>query len=95
MAGAIIISQKIREKLLDKHQVTEAEVAECLANRCGRAILDTREEHQSDPPTVWIIAETNKGRLLKVAFINKDGNNFIRSAFEPNKAEIAYYDARK
>jgi uncharacterized DUF497 family protein len=93
MPGSIIISQKIRDKLLQKHDVAETEVKECFANRCGASLIDSREEHASDPPTQWLIAETNKGRLLKVVFICRDGNIFLRSAFEPNQREIDIYEA--
>lgn len=91
---AIIISQQIREKLAIKHNVTAEEVSQCFANREGNFLIDTREIHASNPPTHWFISETDYGRKLKIAFIPKDGNIYIRSAFAPNEAELSIY-ARK
>ena len=70
---AIKISHKIREKLEEKHNVCEDEVVQCFANRDGHYLRDEREEHKSDPPTQWFIAETDYGRKLKVVFVMKDG----------------------
>ncbi|MBZ0096340.1 MAG: hypothetical protein K8H75_13340 [Sulfuricella sp.] len=88
---AIIISQKIREKLASKHNVTEEEVAQCFANRTGEYLLDSREDHASDPPTLWFISETNYARKLKVVFIFRDGNICLRTAFMPNEVELSIY----
>lgn len=41
---AIIISQKIRQKLEDEnHQVPEQDIAQCFANRGRGFVLDDRE----------------------------------------------------
>ena len=88
---ALVISQKISEKLATKHNVSPDEVAQCFANREGQFLLDPREEHRSDPPTLWFIAETNFGRKLKVVFIHKEGNNYLRSAFPPDENELRIY----
>lgn len=69
---SLIISPRVREKLSLKHRVTEDEIVQCFANRDGRMLRDTREEHATDPPTLWFIAETDFGRLLKVIFIQCD-----------------------
>lgn len=87
----IIISQKIRDKLKSKHSVSEEDVAQCFANRTGTYLLDPREEHASDPPTQWFISETDFGRKLKVVFILKSGNIYLRTAFKPNEKEISIY----
>jgi hypothetical protein len=52
--------------------------------------LDTREQHQSDPPTRWFISETDYGRKLKIVFINTDLGIVIRTAYDPNSEETAY-----
>lgn len=88
---SIVISRSIRDKLASKHNVKPEEVEQCFANRIGEYILDVREEHASDPPTYWFIAETNYGRKLKIAFIAEHGNVYIRSAFEPSQATIQNY----
>lgn len=87
----IVISQKIIEKLKTKHNVNEEGIHECFANRIGGYLLDTREEHDSDPPTQWFISETNYGKVLKVVFIRRDEDIYIRTAYEPNEKEISIY----
>ena len=87
----IVISPQIRDKLLVKHKVTPEEVEECFANRIGRCILDSREEHKVDHPTLWFIAETYMGRKLKVVFVPGSGNNYVRTAYEPSAPTTANY----
>jgi len=89
---SIIISKRTKTKLLEKHNVTEKEVTECFYNRDRTALKDPREEHQTDPPTLWIIAETNHCRSLKLIFMVSEGNVILKSAFEPNQNEIDMYD---
>lgn len=88
---ALIISRDIREKLASKHNVCEEEVAQCFANRTGKYLLDTREEHASDPPTQWFISETDFARKLKVVFIHRGEDIFIRTAYTPNENELRIY----
>lgn len=88
----IIISEKIANKLMQKHNVTTDEVEQCFANITGKFLLDTREVHKSNPPTHWFIACTNRGRKLKVAFIPENGDIYIRSAFPPDENEMRIYD---
>ena len=88
---SIVITNKIKEKLRDKHCVREDEVGECFANLAGDLLRDQREDHRSEPPTLWFIAETYMGRKLKVAFIPIDGDFHIRTAYEPNDEELRIY----
>jgi len=88
----IIISSEILEKLRTKHNVEPREVEQCFENLIGLFLEDDREDHRTDPPTLWFIAPTNKERLLKVVFIFIDGNAHIKSAFEPNGEEISIYE---
>ena len=87
----VVISQRIREKLRQKHCVTEDEIVQCFASREGRFLIDTREEHRTDPPTHWFIAQTSHGRLLKVVFVPMDDDIHIKTAYEPNDTEIRIY----
>lgn len=91
---SIIISSRIDDKLDDKHRVTQAEVEQCFDNRCGYNLMDDREHHRTDPPTLWFIAETLKGRLLKIVFVYRDGNIHLKSAYEPNDEEIRIYETK-
>jgi len=89
---AVIISDKIKEKLASKHNVKVEEVSQCFANREGRFLTDSREEHASEPKTMWFIAETDYGRKLKVVFVPKSEDLYIRSAFDPNENELRIYN---
>lgn len=88
--ASIRISDTIRAKLAAEHDVGPPEVYQCFANRTGKLLTDTREEHATDPPTRWFIAPTNKGRLLKVCYVPR-GDYFLRTCYEPNETELAIY----
>jgi hypothetical protein len=86
------ISPKVLEKLANKKPpVTKEEIKQCFANRTGNYLLDEREEHASNPPTRWFIAETDFGRELKIAFILVGHVLIIRTAYEPNADEMRIY----
>lgn len=86
------LSYNIRMKLAGKTPpVSENDIAECFANRCRTLLKDTREKHETDPPTMWFISENDYGRRLKICFID-DGTQFaIKSAFVPNEIEEQIY----
>lgn len=89
---ALVISQSVLAKLAAKQPpVTRAEIEQCFANRLGGYLLDEREEHASDPPTRWFIAETYYGRKLKVVFIPRGEDIVIRTAYDPNMDERRIY----
>ena len=88
----LIVSAGVLAKLRDKHQIDRREVEQCFENLCGDYLEDTREDHRTDPPTLWFIAPTNRGRLLKVVFLFRDGNAHIKTAFEPEQQAIETYD---
>ena len=52
----------------------------------------TREEHRTNPPTHWFLAETCYGRLLKVVFVpDTNGKDiYIKTAYEPNEQKYVY-----
>jgi len=87
----LIINTQIRSKLLEKHKVTEKEVRECFLNRERTALKDEREEHQTEPPTLWIISKTNHLRELKLIFMIRERNVILKTAYEPNQKEIQIY----
>mgnify|MGYP001615981562 CR=1 FL=1 len=89
----IVISQRIDQKLDAKHTVTIEEVDQCFDNKCGVNLIDDREDNRTNPPSLWFIAETNKGRLLKIIYVYRDGKYFLKSAFEPGDADIHTYDS--
>lgn len=85
------ISHAVLVKLKDKHGVERQEVEQCFQNRTGKLLMDTREQHKTHPPTLWFLARSNRGRLLKIVYIQKSGVVHLRSAFEPNDTEIGIY----
>jgi hypothetical protein len=89
---ALVISSAVVEKLKEKHKVSRREIEQCFENRVGTYVEDDREEHRTDPPTLWFVAPTNCDRVLKILFIFVDGNIHIKSAYEPSEAVIRLYD---
>ena len=97
------LSSKVRSKLHDKHRVSEEEIIQCFCSREKGYLLDEREGHKTTPPTRWFIAETDYGRLLKVACVFEETQNengerniqiHIKSAYEPNDIEISIYNRK-
>ena len=86
----IVISETIRAKLAGEHDIGVPEVHQCFTNRTGELLLDTREQHKTDPATLWFVAPTNRGRLLKVCFV-PDGDYFLRTCYEADETELALY----
>ncbi len=87
----LVISEKTLEKLRDKHKVERREVEQCFENIDGPLLIDTREEHKSDPATLWFISKTNKDRLLKVAYIQRGSKIYLRTCYDPNQEEVKIY----
>jgi hypothetical protein len=93
-------SDEVRKKLAEKHKVSEDEVRQCFENREGNYLEDMREEHRTDPPTHWFVAETNRLRVLKVAFVarkikTESGSETrveIKTAYPANPTEIDIYN---
>lgn len=89
----IVITGRIRLKLERKHGVRPEEVEECFANRLGRFLEDTREQHRTVPPTKWFIAETDSDRKLKIVFMESEAGDIeIKTAYEPNHEEEKIYE---
>ncbi|MFV2055348.1 MAG: ADP-ribosyl-(dinitrogen reductase) hydrolase [Thiohalomonadales bacterium] len=89
-----MISSSIRKKLTQKHGVNEAEITQCFTSRERAFLEDTRENHKTDPPTKWFIAETDFGRCLKVVFMQSaDGQDIqIKTAYLANIEERRIYE---
>lgn len=90
---SLVVSPRVREKLAQKvPPVTESEILQCFANRQGWYLTDEREEHRTDPPTRWFVAETDYGRKLKVAFIQAGEDVIIKTAYDANDTEQRIYN---
>lgn len=89
-----MISTWVSIKIKEKHNVTEEEVEQCIANldqTSNKLFEDTREEHKTTPPAKWFISETDYGRKLKIVIIQQDGNVHLKTAYQANPAELALY----
>jgi hypothetical protein len=87
----LIITAKVLEKLKNKHAVDRSEVEQCFFNMAGKLLTDNRELRRTNPPTLWFISKTNKGRFLKIVYIQKLSEIHLKSAFAPSAVEIAIY----
>ena len=86
------ISNEIENKLRDRHGVDQFDILQCFGNQTRSTLLDDREEHKTDPPTQWFIAETDFGRRLKIVFIQLNALDVvIKSAYEPDENEERIY----
>lgn len=90
----LVITAGVEEKLSTKHGVKKQEVFQCFANKLGKALEDDREDHRTDPPTKWFIAETDSGRELKVVYVITKDVVFLKSAFPPNAEELRIYNTK-
>jgi hypothetical protein len=86
-------SPRIVTKLANKTPpVSLGEVIECFATREKSFLIDDREQNRTDPPTLWFIADTFVGRLLKVVFVqDPDGAIILKTAYDPNAEERWVY----
>lgn len=87
----LVISPAIRKKLDEKHKVQELEIRECFLNYDGKYLEDTREDHLTDPPTLWFIGQTYRGRELKIIFVCRDKNIYIKSAYDADPVSKRIY----
>lgn len=90
----LVISDKIRQKLAQRHGVNEEEIRQCFASREKGFLEDSREYHKTNPPSKWFIAQTDFGRVLKVVFMYFPATKevHIKTAYEANATEIAIYE---
>lgn len=86
-----IVSPKVEAKLEIKHGITIEQVYECFANRQGDFLEDSREDHKTDPPTLWFVAETDYGIKLKVVFIKNGKDIILKTSYPANETEIDIY----
>ena len=96
MLENLIIPQDTRDKLLqDDHNVKEDEVRECFLNHDGFYLEDDNENHVTEPVSEWFVGETDRGRLLKIIFVFRDGNLYLKSAYPANdKTQRIYKDLK-
>lgn len=86
------ISPNVASKLQNRHRVTNTEVLECFMNRHGPVFRDTRREHDTDPPTMWFVAQTDRCRVLKIVYMEYPDHFAIKTAFEPTDGSDGLYE---
>lgn len=92
---ALKISTAVRNKLQERHNVNHSEILECFLNRTHCDLIDTREEHQTEPPTKWFISQTDMGRSLKICYIQRGGDLEIKTVYEPENPSVKEMYYRK
>jgi uncharacterized DUF497 family protein len=93
MSFNLYFSDAVIRKIELKHLVTRQEINECFYNRAKGLLEDNREQHKTEPATMWFIAETDAGRLLKVVFMERSNKAYeIKTAYEPNTKEVKIYE---
>jgi isopentenyldiphosphate isomerase len=85
------ISEAVLRKLKEAHGVSKVEVEQCFLNRQGRLLIDNRVATRTNPPTLWFVACTNKGRPLKVVYIQRGESVELKTAYDPNEEEARIY----
>lgn len=86
----IRISDDVLNKIAGRN-ITPKDVNQCFLNRELGLCEDTRAEHLTDPITRWFVAETDKGRTLKIMYVpGKDGVD-LKSAYDATDAIIRIY----
>lgn len=88
---ALNITLAILSKLRDRHGVSRSDVEQCFQNRVGRLLVDDRALTKTNPPTLWFIATTNRGRSLKIVYIQRGASVDLKTAYEPNEDEARIY----
>lgn len=82
---ALIISQAIEAKIGDDTHgnVSREEVDECFENHDGRYCEENRPEHKDSDgvPSLWFVGETNHRRKLKIMFVRRDRDIYLKSAY--------------
>ena len=85
------ISEAVLRKLKEVHGVSRLEVEQCFVNRQGRLLVDNRVLTRTNPPTLWFIACSNKGRALKVVYIQKGEAIELKTSYDPNEEDVRIY----
>ena len=88
----LLISEDVLKKLSEKTPpVSRNEVEHCFSNRVKGLLIDSRANNQTTPPTLWFLAPTNKGRILKIVYIQREQIIHLRTAYDPNPEEERIY----
>lgn len=83
----LIVTDFIKEKIWEKHQVSRLEVEECLVNR-----RHVRLKHAKNLARSVVLSATQNGRLLKIILeFQGQGRYFLVTALEMEPREKRRY----
>lgn len=85
----------MKTKLATKHGISELDVYQAFANRdtAKKYLKDTREDHKTDPASLWFVSENDQGIKIKVVFIYyaETSEIHLKTAYRANDVEIQIY----
>lgn len=85
------ISPAVLEKV-PRRGIEVTEIKQCFANRDGGLCEDTRVEHLTDPVTRWFVAQTDRGRELKIMYVPLADGIELKSAYDATPEIIRIYN---
>jgi len=91
---APVIARKIA--LPDHGSITEREVIECFENHDGRLCWDSRPQHldRKGRPSPWFVAQTYRGRWLKIMFVREGHTIHLKSAYPATAVVQQIFETR-
>ena len=86
----LIVADFIEEKIWEKHQITRAEIEECLVNQ-----RSMRLRHKKNPVRSIVLGVTQVGRFLKIILeFHGQGRYFLVTAMDMEPKEKRRYGKR-
>jgi hypothetical protein len=92
----INIARSVVEKIggSDHGSISVAEVVECFRNHKGINAYDHRGRHASpDGSTRWFVGSTDEGRRLKIVYVSRNEEVFVKTAYPASRSVEARYAA--
>lgn len=93
----LIASKAVQEKIYSYHDVEMLEAEEAFNSFAGYPLQDSRARHKTKPETMWFLAETYDGRLLKIVYIPHPEQHIavLRTAYEPDDDEVDLWNTNQ
>lgn len=90
----LVATDAVKEKIWTEHEVYFQEAEEAFENSEGPWFEDDRAKNQTRPKTIWTLAFTDLGRLIKIVVIKRptDAVAVLRTAYEPDEDEVKIYE---
>lgn len=86
----IRISEEVLKKITARN-ITRTEVEQCFMNVEYGYCEDARAQHLTNPLTKWFVADTDRGRRLKIMFVPEKGGIDLKSAYEATEDVYRIY----